>query len=284
MDEQQRRQIVLDSISENQGFPTEWIFQSVENHMSRGTFFRILTGLKKDQLVTVQKDRPNSRDNKLYVDSNNLLILIPRELEEFEGAFFILLENAKKKFDQQYLSIKYDSLMISSRHDPPDYTPILPLMRKPLFMFHEMVNVIVLRAMALWPLKIQNKEILAKLFTIVFTKIASMRSRISEIYRFTLAGDMDLMLQDTILDRLYATETMIENMETFSRFGLQTEIERVSDSLWNIYRDYKRHSFPEPYLYGWNFNYENDDWRKLMNIQKKFPDQTYRNYIKDSIE
>ena len=105
--------------------------------------------------------------------------------------------------------------------------------------------------------------------------------KLLDIYRSSKAGDMNLVFQSPIVfNRMYATDKVIEHFEMFGKLGMQKEIECVLDSVWKIYTDYKLYAFPEPHLYNWsNFDYTKDDWRKLIALQKQYPDQTYRNYF-----
>jgi hypothetical protein len=82
------------------------------------------------------------------------------------------------------------------------------------------------------------------------------------------------VLNSKFLDSLYATRNIIEYYEIFSKFEMQKEIEPVLDSMWKINSEYKQNAYPEPMLYGWDFG-ERDDWRKLMELQKQHPDETY---------
>ena len=88
-------------------------------------------------------------------------------------------------------------------------------------------------------------------------------------------GDANItVLNSKFLDSLYATRNMIESHEIFSKFEMQKEIEPVLDSMWKINSEYKQNAYPEPMLYGWDFEVT-DDWRKLMELQKQHPDETY---------
>jgi hypothetical protein len=57
------------------------------------------------------------------------------------------------------------------------------------------------------------------------------------------------------------------------------EIELLLDSLWKINKDFLSDSCPEPALYKWDFDYKKDSWKKLLELQRKHPEQTYRNLV-----
>ena len=141
-----------------------------------------------------------------------------------------------------------------------------------------MVNFYNVYSILLWPKKIQDKDALKDLYTVVFTKIANMQVRIIEILKSINPNEVAeaniTVLNSKFLDSLYATRNIIEYYEIFSKFEMQKEIEPVLDSMWKINSEYKQNAYPEPMLYGWDFR-ERDDWRKLIELQKRHPDETY---------
>ena len=274
MNSEQRDKIIIGFISNNQGCKAQDIVDGLKDQLSRKPIFDTLDELIKKGIV--QDKSKNRRDHRFFIDAYNLLVSVPKELEEFENAFFSLVGKAKQQFDNEYLSIKKSS----SQTDPSSFGPILPLLSAPIHIFYDVVNVLLIRALKVWPLRVQDKDALKELFTMVFTKIADMQLRISEIYRSAYAGDMNPVFHSQILlSRLYATQKMIEYFETFDKLGQKKEIESVLDALWNIYDDYRYNAFPEPSLYKWNFNYTTDDWTKLIELQKQYPDQTFGKYV-----
>ena len=58
--------------------------------MSRRTFFKELAILKEKGEIIVKNK--NKRDKVLFVNKNNLLITVPKELEQFEKDFLKLAE------------------------------------------------------------------------------------------------------------------------------------------------------------------------------------------------
>jgi hypothetical protein len=278
MDAQERRRLVTEYITNNPGCNEQKVVKALEGRLSRVPVRNAIIELKKDGIIRIETKRANSRDYNLYVNSDNILVLVENELKEFEKSFLSLIENSKQKFDAQYLAIKND---VSSQNFGSRFEPILPLLSQPLYIFQEVVNVFLIRAMITWPSKVEDKEILKKLFTSLFTKLADIQVRISEVYRSSKAGDMNLVFQSSVvLNRLYATDKMIEHMETFTKLGMQNEIESVLSSMWKIYSDFKKYAFPEPRIYQWHdFDYMLSDWRTLIQHRKQNPDQTYRNYV-----
>jgi hypothetical protein len=273
MNNQQRRNTLIEFIRKHPGCTKEKIVKQEAIQISRVTVFKLLEELKNEGIVDEVMEKGNSRDHKLFVNTSNLLVIVPKELEEFEKAFFPLFEKAKREFQYRAKKSKFNSSEFSS---------IYQLISQPLFMFYQVVNSYYIRSLMLWPTIILEEDALKNLYTIVFTKIANMQSRISEILRSLNTPNMNVGLEAAMLRRmLYATEKMMISYDIFTKFGMQKEMESLLDSLWKINLDYQEHAFPEPKIYGWNFKYRDDSysWRKLMELQKQYPDQTYERHL-----
>jgi hypothetical protein len=273
MDEQGRRNILIEFIRTHPGCTKEKIIKDKATHISRATVFKLLEELENEGIVNEVMEKENSRDHKLFVNDSNLLVIIPKELEEFENAFFPLFKKAKREFEYRSKKSKFNS---------SEFSPIYQLISQPLFMFYQVVNSYYIQSLMLWPRIILEEDALKKLYTIVFTKIANMQSRISEILRSLNAPNMNVGLEAAMLRRmLYATEKMMISYDIFTKFRMQKEMESLLDSLWKINSDYQEYAFPEPKIYGWNFKYRDDNynWRKLIELQKQHPDQTYESYL-----
>lgn len=59
-------------------------------------------------------------------------------------------------------------------------------------------------------------------------------------------------------------------LDTFGKLGMQKEVELVIDSLWNIDKDIQQFVYKEPQIFGFDFNYGNDDWRKLLEFTRQY--------------
>jgi hypothetical protein len=273
LDEEKRRKIIVDFISEHPGCNTQYVTNGVQNYIGRVKVSRILKDLKSENIVIGKRRKPNSREIQLYVNNDNLLVSVPRELEEFEKAFFSLLEKAKVEFEKRLIYII--SRTLPSTHHQSEYSIIISLITQPLDIFHEMVNVYNVNSILLWPEKIQDKDTLKELYTVVFTKIVNMKVRTVEILRSLYPSETAqaniIILNAKFLENAYATKNIIEHHETFSKFGMQKEIESVLDSMSKIKPKYKENAYYEPGTYGCDFG-EKDDWRRLIKLLKQHPD------------
>lgn len=103
MDLQARRTLALEFIRTNRGCMKEDVAEGLKNQMSRVPVFDTLKELLQDG--SIRDESTSRRDHKLYVNDDNLLVLVPRELEEFETAFNNLLHNSIKKINEKDFSV-----------------------------------------------------------------------------------------------------------------------------------------------------------------------------------
>lgn len=267
VNESLRRNKIIEYIIKHPGCNAEKALRGVNDWMARATYYRCLRDLMHEGIViSGPKDKPKSRDHKLFVNTNNPLIIIPKELEQFENVFFVLLRKT------------VDTLEVHSDSSISYY-----LISRPLFLFYEMVNVYLILALCNWPRTVLEKDTLQKLYTVVFTKLGEIQFRINDILKSSKFPNAIRGVQSGVLWRyLYSTDKWLQCYEVCSKFGMEKEIESTLDSLWNIKKDYRLESHPEPSIFHWNYDYKRDGWKKLIELQLQHPEQTYDNHVNDS--
>jgi hypothetical protein len=153
-----------------------------------------------------------------------------------------------------------------------------------LRIFYEVVDSYMVRSLMFWSNKVQDKDALKKLYSIVFTKISDIQLHIYQVFGSTLAGSFNPPLLQSALRKIYSTEHMKEHYDSFRRLNMENEISAVLDCIWKMNSECKIAAYPESVLYKWNFNYDKDDWRKLLILQKKHPRETYHHSIEQFVE
>lgn len=284
MNQQERRRIIVEYITNNPGCNKQKVVKSLEQRLSRVPVLNTIEELKEDGIVYQLTEKENSREHKLYVNTANILVSVANELKEFEEVFFSLLRKVKEKFDALYLDVKVQQSTDPSKRDLSKMHPILNLISESFHIFYDVVDVYMIRSLMVWPKVIQDKDILKKLYSTIFTKIADMQLHMSEILRTTMAGDFNPIIQLFISGKIHATRKFIEHIEAFRNSNMEKELEPVLYSTWKITGEYKQFAFPEPYLFKWNFNYDTDDWKKLVELQTQHPEQTYRNLVNEQLK
>jgi hypothetical protein len=98
----------------------------------------------------------------------------------------------------------------------------------------------------------------------------------SEILSSFKAGNFYLGTQLSVYQRIYRTANFQRHLNDFKLVEIK-EIEPLLDFIWKINKDFLSNSCPEPALYKWDCDYKKDSWKKLLDLQRKYPEQTYRN-------
>jgi hypothetical protein len=60
---------------------------------------------------------------------------------------------------------------------------------------------------------------------------------------------------------------------------MEKQVEQILDLIWKFNEDIQKFLFPEIEHYKWDFKHDVDDWRKLLEIYEKNPDQTAHNIV-----
>jgi hypothetical protein len=166
LDESKCRQFVIDFITAHQGCIAEDIVKG-QDKIGRKKVFRILKDLKNDHIVLPEKSKINSRNIKLYIDGNNLLVSVPRELVEFKETFFNLLTKVEEKISDNarhwidHSDLAYDLIVI----------------------YQHVVGIHLLNSLLNWPKMLKDKKDLNKLNAIFFGNILEIQSRLSDIFK-----------------------------------------------------------------------------------------------------
>jgi hypothetical protein len=150
-----------------------------------------------------------------------------------------------------------------------------------------MTDAYFLYSTTVWPMIIKDRETLKKLYVFVFGKIADLQIYLFDVLRSIKIGnhgDMSDIIIPSIEARLNMTSRLNRCIDAYAKLDMQNELEVVIDSLWKIGGSLRYRIYPEPLIFGWNFDYGSDDWRKLFKIQKEHPEQTYENYVYNSVK
>ncbi|MGH9985666.1 MAG: hypothetical protein ACRD8W_17110 [Nitrososphaeraceae archaeon] len=270
MGDEERKKMIIDYISSHHGCTREEIDKHKDDvPISRVKIFSLVNELVKEGSVEKVQERVNSRSHRLYVDSSNLLITVPRELDEFESNYMNLIEESLQK--------------IIIRNDDPDTTEYVPGVLYALFeIFFVMVDCYLAKVVLVWPNTVSDKETLEKLLRLVFGRITKLQITLYEFktnYHYSSphpsipSRDLaEVILDETIDQRLGNLRKLIaDNLSTFFSTGLIKEFDSIIDSLWKISADFH---LPK-------------DWRNLLDLDwvlKKtifIPDQYEEYNMKD---
>src|SRR5919198_4272181 len=99
-----RREIIIKFISENQHCTSQDLVKGLSDKISRVPVFDTISELMKYGIVKDQK--VNRRDHRLFLDTNNPMIVILREIDEFESVYISLLKKVKEHINSRYHDVK----------------------------------------------------------------------------------------------------------------------------------------------------------------------------------
>ena len=280
MDPAQRRKLIIDYITANPGSNQQDIVRHLEDKSSRQTVLKDVDQLQEDEIIYYETQKENSRDHKFYVKDDNILVSVSKELDEFDKNYFSALTKIKEKFDKLYLKTKKDRVIGETKEQNlVAFKPLLNVLSQSVEILYEVLDVYILRCILVWPNTVKKEDIIKKLYSIVISKISDIQFRMKEILSSFKAGNFYLVTLLSVYQRIYGTANLQRHLNDFKDVEI-SEIEPLLDSIWKINKDLLSNSCPEPALYKWDFDYEKDNWEKLLELQGKHPEQTYRNLAK----
>jgi hypothetical protein len=281
-----REKIIIDFIIKKQYCNIEEVVKGVKNDISRVTVFKTLRNLIENgavQRYIENSQKRNSREHKLFVNQNNPFIYVPLELEQFDNAYFSLLSKALAEFDRKILPAALLWKTTPSGLDPydePNISSLSDLLFNLVYIFYSMVDTYLFRFLFKWSRTITDQKVLQKLYSMVFSKIADMQTRLFKAFTSTpKLGEFYKFIQPFIWQRFGGSERLIRYFDVFKEFDMQKEIELVIDSLWEIIGEFKTVVYPEPQRNNWPY-----DWRKLINNLKQYPELTQGAWIYDDTD
>lgn len=274
MSNERREKLVRNFIGNNKGCNKEAVIRGLKKDLSKKTARKIMELLEERREIEDRKEK-DSRECKLFLKSDNPLVSVILELEEFERYFFTLFIKARGKAGD---SIKMKAFDIVAKHHhwklekssgvlpPPDQDQLLS---EPLSIFYHMVNSYLIRSIMVWPIQIHDKIILSKLYEMVFMNIAGMLKKIVEVDEDDIAPLLTSRNEYIITKTLGGAARLMEYRKLFTKYGMQQEIEAVIDSLWKMDKDIQQYAYKEPKALHFKFRYGIDGWRDLLDLAEQ---------------
>ena len=181
IDEEKRRKIVIEYISDNIGCTAEDIVNNI-TRIGRVKIFRLLKDLKKEDIIINQTDFNDKRKVKLFVNTANYLVIVPKELERIRKYLNVLTDYTFYKIDQN-MPPKHNHFM------SPTFYGIRLF---PLFAILDYISSMYNRKSIEWFQKIRDKESLNRVYTHAFSQIAIFRQDILKRIIKTFNKDPEL--------------------------------------------------------------------------------------------
>jgi hypothetical protein len=208
LDHNERRKKIIDFLVNNQGCNIEKLVKGVAKYVSRKPVFSILDELKEEGVVIDKKDenKPNKRDHALYLVTTNLLVSVPKELDEFKSHYLVLVKDVMKKVKEKE----------TKKEDACD------LLTAVIDIFHMLTDAYLFRSTINWPRIIHDVETLNRLNTSMLTKIVEIQS---ELYKI-LSPSLGVLKTYDMFSNISGAR-IIKYNSTFRKFDIENEISQV---------------------------------------------------------
>ena len=269
-DKKYQRDEIINFLVNNPGCSKGDLVRGVKNIVSKRPLEKILQELKRDDLVKIEKEKPNSRAYKLFLCSENILIVLDNQIRDFNEEFKKLLQKVEAVIPELNL------LPFTNKENrDKNFIMILFYEQLPLFILKYLMQCFLLKSIAVWPKIIQKKEIISKLNSLVFTEISKTVSDYSNFYNTKLSKSNihNENYNPNISDELTKLENNILYFAFFllicKKKGIAKEFENIVDKIWLINSDVQIYLHPEAIRYNLSYEYGKDDWRKYLKLYRQ---------------
>jgi len=270
LDKNYQRDEIINFLMNNPGCSKGDLVRGVKNIVSKIHLEKILKELKIDGLVKIEKEKPNSRAYKLYVCSENILIVLNNQIRDFNEEFKKLLQKVEAVIPELNL------LPFTNKENrDKNFIMILFYEQLPLFILKYLMQCFLLKSIAVWPKIIQKKEVISQLNSLVFTEISKTISDYSNFYNIKLSKSNihNENYNPNISDELTKLENNILYFAFFllicKKKGIDKEFENIVDKIWLINSDVQIYLHPEAMRYNLSYEYGKDDWRKYLKLYRQ---------------
>ena len=275
MNNDHREILVRDFIRDHKGCNKQAVIEGLQDNISKKTVYKVIERMKVEgQLEEVNVGKSNKRC-KLFLQFDNPLVYIPLELEEFEKSFLTIFIKAREKVGDSLKEIAFEEVAKKYHWNVGKSSELLTtverdqLLSSLLSIFYRMVDSYLFRSIRVWPIQIQDKIVLNKIYEIVFRKIANMLKKIAEIDEEDISPLLTSRNEYIITKRLGGVDSLMEYRGLFTKYGMKRDIEAVIDSLWMIDKDIQQYAYKEPKALQFKFRYGIDGWRDLLDLAEQ---------------
>ena len=270
LDKKYQRDEIINFLVNNPGCSKGDLVRGVKNIVSKKSMEKILTELKRDDIVKIEKEKPNSRAYKLFLCSENILIVLNNQISDFNEEFKKLLQKVEAVIPELNL------LPFTNKENrDKNFIMILFYEQLPLFILKYLMQCFLLKSIAVWPKIIQKKEVISQLNSLVFTEISRTISDYSNFYNIKLSKS-NIHTENynpNISDELTKLENNILYFAFFllicKKKGIDKEFENIVDKIWLINSDVQIYLHPEAIRYNLSYEYGKDDWRKYLKLYRQ---------------
>ena len=270
INDKSRKEDIINFLRNNPGCSKEELVRGVKNTVSKKTIIKILKELEKEEQIKIEKEKPNSRSYKLFLCSENRLIVLDKQIRDINGDFRKLLEKIEVVMPELTLLP-----FTNKKNRDTNLRMILFYEQLPLFILKYLMQCLLLKSIIVWPKFIQKEEVRNKLNSLVFSEVSKIISDYSNYYnnKLTKNNIHQVNYKPNISDELIKLENNILYFAFFllicKKKGIAKEFENLVDKIWLINSDVQMYLHPEAIRYNLSYEYGKDDWRKYLKLYKQ---------------
>lgn len=270
INDKSRKEDIINFLRNNPGCSKEELVRGVKNTVSKKTVIKILKELEKEEQIKIEKEKPNSRSYKLFLCSENRLIVLDKQIRDINGDFRKLLEKIEVVMPELTLLP-----FTNKKNRDTNLRMILFYEQLPLFILKYLMQCLLLKSIIVWPKFIQKEEVRNKLNSLVFSEVSKIISDYSNYYnnKLTKNNIHQVNYKPNISDELIKLENNILYFAFFllicKKKGIAKEFENLVDKIWLINSDVQMYLHPEAIRYNLSYEYGKDDWRKYLKLYRK---------------
>ena len=265
-----RRDAISDFLKNNPGCSKEVLVRGVINTSSKKTTLKILDELEREKLITIKKDKPNSRAYKIFLHNEHILIVLNKQIRDFNEEFKKLLQKIEAIIPELVLLPFTNKENIDN-----NFIMIIFYEQLPLFILKYLMQCLLLKSIVVWPKTIQDEQTRNKLNSSILTEISKIFSDYSTFYNSKLSKSNihKVNYNPKIPEELTKIKNNILFFEFFllmcKKKGIAKEYENVIDKIWLINSDIQEYLHPEAQRYNLDYEYGKDNWRKYLDSFKE---------------
>jgi len=232
---------------------------------SKKTIEKIIDDLISNKILRKEKEKPNSLKCQLFIEKDNLLVIVPIQLDELFSRLKIYIEKLMNMYCKPIenwpdISYAYDENNFDNvKRDMYNHL-IVRIITLPILIIDIINDAFMFHYFCIWPLKIKNPIILSKLIALYFIKIADMNTYIyQEISIFKKYFPIsDKFLPGNV--HIYTSYADSKNNSPLERIMclehidkipfLENELSFILDYLWELNKDHLPYIYPELKTYG----------------------------------
>jgi hypothetical protein len=248
----ERESKIFEYIRNNPGSSKEDVARGMNGNPSRITVLNILGRLEWEEMIIARKPKPNSQIYELFINEENLVVSLTLNINEFEKAFFILLDSINQKFAELEANFNVDNDDNADIIDDDDISKLKYIRQKYriidalISLYRHFLGMYFLHAIFRWS-KIADKQILNKLHRLFYNSIEKTQIRLFEI---KIAANQIHLISDPIAYNLFELkpDKLDDIFKYFRGFGLTEQAEKVLNNLWDISSDFVLPTFYIHYM------------------------------------